>query len=353
MTRRRGSWAIAATSLVMLFVSASPALAEMSCRRWDFQNQTFYMNQSNGYVLRITFGQSSNQRGAIHFDKNGTINIERQGGAGDFASPPRFVPNTGALVFSVYWRPPADRPNDVNRGTYIGEPRNIRQAGDGGLIADLSGYTTGEEIAEPTLLEWLYDPTTGALSNESQRRYAVAKWNAPARLLCRPENVLLDGQTAKEQDQARKAAAAAAAAPPPKPLSRTGRARPSGPPVAHRLAFTGAWDTPVAGGIGYKLILQPQGSGMSPIGGEMPLEVVGAFTYNRFGDIAVKPGEHDNNGSLRGVVAPYARTLVFSYAQRNGSAGSGAFTLSDDGQSITGSIENSDGKSAWTGTRAN
>jgi hypothetical protein len=89
-----------------------------------------------------------------------------------------------------------------------------------------------------------------------------------------------------------------------------------------------------------------------PTGGEMPLEVFGTFLYTRFGDIAVKPGEHDINGTLRGVIPPYARTLVFSYTARNGKAGTGTFQLSDDGQSITGSIENSDGKFTWNGERA-
>lgn len=136
-----------------------------------------------------------------------------------------------------------------------------------------------------------------------------------------------------------------AAAPPPPP--------PQGPSVAHRLAFGGAWDTTMEGGFGFKLILQPQGNGSSPINGvEGPLEVVGAFTFSRFGDLAADAGQNDLNGTLRGVVAPHARTLVFGYFLHNGKSGSGNFTLSDDGQSITGSIENSDGKSTWNGTRA-
>jgi hypothetical protein len=349
MAKRRRSWAIAAASAAMLFVSASPALAEMSCRRWEFQNSTFLMNQSNGFVIRIALGQSTIQDRYLRFGAYASINIER-GGGGKFYSTPRFVPHTGALAFMVDWDAPKDRPNDVNMGVYTGEPNKIRQTGDGGLVADLAGWTTGEEVPETTLLDWQFHIQDLSLYNYNPRRHAAATWNAPAALVCRPANVLLDGQTAKGQDLAKEEAAAAA--PPPKPLGATGRARPSGPQVAHRLAFTGAWDTTVAGGIGYKLILQPQGAGVSQTGVEAPLEVVGNFIYERFGDIAVKPGENGNNGSLRGVVAPYGRTLVFSYVQRDGWAGGGAFTLSDDGQSITGSIENSDGKSAWNGTRA-
>ncbi len=226
--------------------------------------------------------------------------------------------------------------------------------GDGGLVADLHGLTFGENIPETTLLDWQFNPFHELLPrNEATRTEARASWTAPARIGCRPEDVLPDGVTAKDQIVARRAAEAAAA-PPPRPVRSTGRPKPvSGPSVAHRLAFTGAWDTTVEGGIGYQLILQPQGNnnGIGPSGIEVPLEVVGTFLYNRFGDIAVKPGEHSNNGNLRGVIAPYARTLVFTYVQHNGSAGSGSFMLSDDGQSITGSIENSGGKSTWNGTR--
>lgn len=343
---------IAAALLAIICVSASPALAGPTCRRWVFQNQTFSLNQSNGYVLRITFGQPTSGDGRVEFP-NGQISIER-GGAGDFIGSPRFVPGTGTLVFLVNWRPPAGS-KSVNRGTYTGEPRNIRPMGDGGLVADLHGLTFGENIPETTLLDWQFNPFHELLPrNEATRTEARASWTAPARIGCRPEDVLPDGVTAKDQVVARRAAEAAAA-PPPRPVRSTGRPKPvSGPSVAHRLAFTGAWDTTVEGGIGYQLILQPQGNnnGIGPSGIEVPLEVVGTFLYNRFGDIAVKPGEHSNNGNLRGVIAPYARTLVFTYVQHNGSAGSGSFMLSDDGQSITGSIENSGGKSTWNGTRA-
>jgi hypothetical protein len=308
----------AATGLAIFLASASPAAAAgHACRKWDFYNQTFYIRHSNRLTVRVTFGPSSNSDTRIIFGGGGGIAyLESDGGFGHFANA-AFNRQTGYIQFDLKWH--SDDPSEYSNGIYSGNPTNIRVTGGGGLIADLSGRATGD--------------TNGGVSS--------ATWTTPDRIRCQPENAYFIKDNSQPPD------------PPPFQLTFPKSPEPPRPSVAHRLAFGGTWDTTMEGGFGLKLILQPQGNGISPInGGEGPLEVVGAFTFSRFGDLAADAGQNDINGTLRGVVGPHARTLVFSYHQRNGRSGGGNFTLSNDGNSITGMLENSEGKSTWNGTRA-
>ena len=62
---------------------------------------------------------------------------------------------------------------------------------------------------------------------------------------------------------------------------------------------------------------------------------------------------HDYDGTLQGSIQPFTRILVYTYRQNNGAAGSGIFTLSPDGNALTGEGTGSDGtKFTWNGRRA-
>lgn len=134
----------------------------------------------------------------------------------------------------------------------------------------------------------------------------------------------------------------------PKVLKSTGKAKtppaPSGPPIAHIAAIRGAWNTKTNSDGYFTVILQPQHDGIGPLTNE-PIPVTGQFINQQ--------GAHDYDGTLQGVIRPYSRTLEYSYVQKNGAAGTGVFTLSNDGNSLTGSGKGSDGTAfTWNGTRA-
>jgi len=133
----------------------------------------------------------------------------------------------------------------------------------------------------------------------------------------------------------------------PKPLKSTGKARPSapsGPPVVLPSVMRGAWNTRTNQDGYFTVILVPAHDGVGPLARE-PIPVTGQFINQQ--------GAHDYDGTLQGVIRPFTRTLEYSYVQKNGAAGTGVFTLSDDGSRLTGSGKASDGTSfTWNGTRA-
>ena len=138
-----------------------------------------------------------------------------------------------------------------------------------------------------------------------------------------------------------------AAAPPPKPVKSSAPVRP-GPILAPPAAFGGKWRTRTNSNADFDIFLQPQGDGIIPAAGrilEVPLQVAGYFVNLQ--------DAHDYDGTLQGTIPPNSRTLFYSYTQKNGAAGSGTFTLSNDGNAITGEGTSSDGqKFTWNGRRA-
>jgi hypothetical protein len=141
---------------------------------------------------------------------------------------------------------------------------------------------------------------------------------------------------------------AAAAPPAPRPLGATGRARPTAPAVAARTMFAGKWRTRTSSNADFDIILTPHGDGIAPMAGratEVALQVSGQFVNLQ--------NARDYDGALQGVIPPNSRTLTYTYTQKNGATGSGIFTLSADGNAITGEGATSDGqKFTWNGTRA-
>ena len=110
-----------------------------------------------------------------------------------------------------------------------------------------------------------------------------------------------------------------------------------------RLAFGGKWRTVTSSNGHFDIFLSPEGNGM--IGQqEAPLRVTGQFINT--------DGAHDYDGSLQGIIQPYSRVLTYSYGQKNGAAGSGMFTLSQDGNCIAGSGLQGRNRFTWNGTRA-
>ncbi len=84
----------------------------------------------------------------------------------------------------------------------------------------------------------------------------------------------------------------------------------------------------------------PGGSGQ-----ELPLTVTGQFVNLQ--------DAHDYDGALQGTIPPNSRTLIYSYTQKNGASGTGTFTLSLDGNLLTGEGTTGDGvKFTWNGRRA-
>ena len=64
-------------------------------------------------------------------------------------------------------------------------------------------------------------------------------------------------------------------------------------------------------------------------------------------------GAADYNGTLQGVIPRGTRTLQYSFVQPTiKTSGTGQFTLSQDGNSITGSGKAGDVDFNWNGTRA-
>jgi hypothetical protein len=142
----------------------------------------------------------------------------------------------------------------------------------------------------------------------------------------------------------------AAAAPPPAPapvkaIKQTGRAKPpSGPGLAPVSAFGGKWQTVTNLGGHFELILQTNGEGIGMMGMPVQMQVGGSFTNT--------DGSHDYDGTISGVVPPGARQLIYNFSQKNGQGGQGTFTLSNDGNSLTGDGVVSGTHFTWNGQRA-
>jgi hypothetical protein len=110
-------------------------------------------------------------------------------------------------------------------------------------------------------------------------------------------------------------------------------------------AFGGKWETVTSSNGHFEIILQTVGDGMGLLGVSMPMQVFGTFTNT--------DGAHDYDGTLFGVVQPNSRQLAYSYSQHTGEGGDGAFTLSADGNSLTGEgVHNGKDHFTWNGQRA-
>ena len=132
---------------------------------------------------------------------------------------------------------------------------------------------------------------------------------------------------------------AAAPAVPHRVYNRTGHRT---APVA---ASGGKWETVTDQNGHYELILQTAGTGFDPIGRySIPMQVGGSFTNT--------DGAHDYDGTISGVVQANSRQLVYGFSQKNGQGGSGSFTLSDDGNSLTGEGVENGTRFTWNGQRA-
>jgi hypothetical protein len=137
-------------------------------------------------------------------------------------------------------------------------------------------------------------------------------------------------------------AAAAAPANPGRVLRSTG-ARPSTATAASPLAFAGSWDTVTNSNGRFKMpftIQNPQLLAMQD------LMVTGQFVNTA--------GVAEYNGTLQGTVRRGTRVLQYQYSQPGiSSAGTGVFTLSEDGSTITGTgPHNGKDKFTWNGTRS-
>ena len=133
-------------------------------------------------------------------------------------------------------------------------------------------------------------------------------------------------------------------APTPRPITSSGKARPpSGPPVASALALAGAWQTVTNQNGHFTVILQINNPSLNPL----------LYDLYVTGQMINSDGAAEYNGTLQGVIPKGTRTLQYSYVQQaTNSSGTGQFTLSQDGNSITGSGKAGDADFTWNGTRA-
>ena len=99
-------------------------------------------------------------------------------------------------------------------------------------------------------------------------------------------------------------------------------------------SFSGVWDTHTNVGGRYQLVLQMTG-----------FTIIGTFTELN--------GNPQYNGTLLGDVSADKKSFNYRYSQKNGSHGSGSFNLSDDGQSLTGTVtpDNDNTIYTWEGTK--
>lgn len=115
-------------------------------------------------------------------------------------------------------------------------------------------------------------------------------------------------------------------------------------PVAHVAAFQGGWQTVTNQNGHFNVILQILNLGQETINGMSDMQVVG--------QILNTDGANQYNGSLQGVIPRGTRTLHYTYVQPGISgSGTGQFTLSSDGNSITGTGKAGDVGFTWNGTR--
>ena len=136
-----------------------------------------------------------------------------------------------------------------------------------------------------------------------------------------------------------------AAAPPP--LRSTGKMpKPSGPPVASALALAGAWQTVTNQNGHFTVILQINNPSLDPL----------LYDLYVTGQMINTDGAAEYNGTLQGTIPRGTRTLQYTFVQPAISgAGTGQFTLSQDGNSISGTGKGGkegDPEFTWNGTRA-
>ena len=136
-----------------------------------------------------------------------------------------------------------------------------------------------------------------------------------------------------------------AAAPAPHTVITTGKPKaPEGPPVAPSFAFTGTWNTVTNQNGHFLLTFTPLDRELLP-GSPTPIRFQGTFVNT--------DGASNTNGTIQGTVVNGYHDMAFTYVQPGlGLTGTGGFTLSADGNSITGSgVSGGKDKFTWTGTR--
>jgi hypothetical protein len=117
----------------------------------------------------------------------------------------------------------------------------------------------------------------------------------------------------------------------------------SAPPLAPIQAFAGAWRTVTNQNGHYTLILQITNPGQNPLLYET--YITGQFINT--------DGATQYNGFLQGIIPRGTRTLFYDYSQPGIKAGGkGQFTLSNDGNAITGNGTAGGVTFTWNGTRA-
>ena len=117
----------------------------------------------------------------------------------------------------------------------------------------------------------------------------------------------------------------------------------SGPPVANPLAFQGGWNTVTNQNGHFTVILQINNPQVNPQLSDLYVT----------GQMINSDGVADYNGTFQGTIPRGTRTLHYSYVQpRISGSGTGQFTLSNDGNSISGSGKAGDTDFTWRGTRA-
>ena len=118
----------------------------------------------------------------------------------------------------------------------------------------------------------------------------------------------------------------------------------AGTSVAHVSSFQGGWQTITNQNGHFNVVLQIINLGPETMNGMTDMRVVG--------QILNTDGAAQYNGSLQGVIPRGTRTLHYSYVQPGISGGgTGQFTLSQDGNAITGSGKAGDVSFTWNGTR--
>lgn len=115
------------------------------------------------------------------------------------------------------------------------------------------------------------------------------------------------------------------------------------PAVASVQAFAGGWQTVTNQNGHYTLILQITNPGLDPMRNET--YITGQFINT--------DGATQYNGILQGIIPRGTRTLFYDYSQPGIKAGGkGQFTLSNDGNAITGNGTVGGTTFTWNGTRA-
>jgi hypothetical protein len=129
----------------------------------------------------------------------------------------------------------------------------------------------------------------------------------------------------------------------PPPIRHSGAARPVGPSAATAIAFAGGWQTVTGQNGHFTVILQISNSSVDPL----------LYDLYVTGQLINTDGATDYNGTLQGVIRRGTRTLQYAFVQQAiNASGTGQFTLSQDGNSISGSGKAGDAEFTWNGTRA-